>query len=192
MHAQDDEAALTQLSTAFVYLALVRRYRPLPLPPLCAHVAASPPPCRQGGDKYKEASLILKDLYDRHGASAVTLNALAATYIAMRRFDDAEKVVEVRHSNDQLARIFGGGLPSLACTISVPSRLPPQEALARDPGDADALVNMIAISVHTGRSGDVAAKLLPQLREAAPGHAYVKQLDTAERMFDRVAAGYGV
>lgn len=50
----------------------------------------------QGGDKYKEASLVFKDLYDRHGPSSVAINGLASAYIAMRRFDDADKLLAVR------------------------------------------------------------------------------------------------
>ena len=67
-----------------------------------------------------------------------------------------------------------------------------QEALAKDPGDADALVNSIAVAVHTGRSSEVTARLLPALRETAPGHPYLKSLDTADRSFDRIAAGFGI
>ena len=75
----------------------------------------------------------------------------------------------------------------LSCALS-PA---PQEALAKDAADADALVNSIAVAVQTGRAADAAAHLAA-LREAAPKHAYVRALDTADRAFDRVAAGFGI
>lgn len=151
----DDESALTQLSTGFVYLALVR-----PGQGVLGRFFATGCQRLQGGDKYKEASLVFKDLYDRHGPSAVATNGLASAYIAMRRFDDADKLLT--------------------------------EALAKDGSDADALVNSISVAVQTNRPADVSARLIQTLRECAPSHAYLKALDTADRSFDRVAAGFGV
>ena len=66
-----------------------------------------------------------------------------------------------------------------------------QEALAKDPADADAIVNSIAVAVQTGHS-EATGRLLSTLRDVAPGHVYLKSLDTADRSFDRVAAGFGV
>jgi len=135
LQTADDEAALTQLSSALVYLAL-------------------------GGDKSKEASLVYKDLLDRHGPSLTVLNGLAVAYTAMRRYDDAERLL--------------------------------QEALAKAPGDADTLINLIAVAEQTGRANEAAGKYLPQLREAAPAHPAVKQLDLALGSFDRVAASFAL
>lgn len=68
MQSIDDEAALTSISAGLVALV-------------------------QGGDRIKEASLIYKEMLDRFGRSNAALNGLASAYIAMRRFDDAEKAL---------------------------------------------------------------------------------------------------
>ena len=71
--------------------------------------ASLPPPLPrpttpQGGDKYKEASLVYKDLLDRHGSSLVALNGLATAYLAMKRLDDAERLL-----HEALAKAPGDG-----------------------------------------------------------------------------------
>ena len=101
-----------------------------------------------------------KDLLDRHRASLVALNGLATAYIAMKRLDDAERLL--------------------------------QEALAKAPADPDTLINLIALTEAQGRPGEAAAKYLPALREAAPGHVYLKQLDIVHGTFDRVATAFAV
>lgn len=105
----------------------------------------------------------------------------------MRRFDDADKLIAVSNGVRRHCR---------ACFMHDPRWRPPhcaaQEALAKDSADADALVNSIAVAVQTGREAEVSARLLPALREAAPSHAYVQALDSADRSFDRIAAGFGV
>jgi coatomer protein complex subunit epsilon len=69
MQGIDDESTLTQLCAGWLYLA-------------------------QGGDKYKEASLVFKDLLDRYGDnSATVVNGLAVAYIALRRYDDAGRLL---------------------------------------------------------------------------------------------------
>ena len=97
---------------------------------------------------------------DRHGPSRAVLNGLAVAYTAMRRFDDAERLL--------------------------------QEALAKAPGDPDTLVNLIAVAEQTGRAAEAAGKWLPQLREAAPAHPALHQLDLALGSFDRVAAAFAL
>ena len=59
--------------------------------------APSPPAAAallQGGDKYKEASLLYKDLLDRHGRHVAVLVGLANAYIAMKLLDDAERLLQ--------------------------------------------------------------------------------------------------
>lgn len=121
----------------------------------------------QGGDKAKEASLIFKELSDRAGSDPLPLiNGLAASYMAMRRFEDAERLLLDAHS--------------------------------RAPGDADTLINLIAVAQQTGRGAEAAGKWLPALREAvAEGgrggqHPYLAQLEALDGAFDRVAASFAV
>lgn len=133
MQTVDDESTLTQLSSAWVCLA-------------------------QGGDKYKEASLVFKDLLDRFGdASMTVINGLAAAYICMRRYDDAGRLLS--------------------------------DALARKPGHADTLINLITVCQHTGRSAE---QYVAALTEAAPTHAYVAGMSQVKAQFDRVAASFAV
>lgn len=70
LQERDDESALYQLSAAHTYTLL-------------------------GGDKAREAVLILKDVMDRYGEGAGpgVANALAAAYIAAKRYADAEKLL---------------------------------------------------------------------------------------------------
>ena len=188
MTAMDDESALTQVSSALLFLAQVRRGSLLEVgcgerPPLCqgrpwgggARSAlllalathAIHPRSLQGGDKAKEASLIFKDLIDRAGSDSVSLtNGLAASYLAMRRFEDAEKLL--------------------------------LEAHGRAPGDVDTLVNLVAVTQQLGKAAESNNKWLPALREAAAqstegaSHPYLAQLEMTEGMFERVAASFAV
>ena len=64
-----------------------------------------------------------------------------------------------------------------------------EELLESHPAQPDALINLVAIAEHTGRADD-AAKWLAALREAAPDHPYLQQLDIVEGTFDRLAAVY--
>ena len=68
MQAIDDESTLTQLATAWTYLA-------------------------QGGDKFLEASYLFQEQIDKFGGSVVLLNGLASAKIGMGQFDDAEKLL---------------------------------------------------------------------------------------------------
>lgn len=74
MQSLDDESVLTQLSACWLYLS-------------------------QGGEKYKEASLLYKDIMDRCGSNIICLNGLAAAYIGMRRFSDAERILQEARSS---------------------------------------------------------------------------------------------
>ena len=64
------------------------------------------------------------------------------------------------------------------------------DALAKAPGDADTLINLIAVAEQTGRANEAATKWLPMLRDAAPEHPAIKALDLALGAFDRVASSY--
>ena len=77
-----------------------------------------------------------------------------------------------------------------------------KEALAKEPGAPELLINYLALLQHTGRGlgagagsggeegGNASARVLAALQKAAPGHPFVAALALAESSFDRVAAGF--
>jgi coatomer protein complex subunit epsilon len=66
MHSTDDDSTLTQLATAWVYLA-------------------------QGGAKFQEAAYIFQELMDKYDASLMLLNSIAVAYMHMGQYEEAEK-----------------------------------------------------------------------------------------------------
>lgn len=94
---RDDESALYQLSAAHTYAAL-------------------------GGERAKEAVLILKDVLDRYGEGAgpAAMNGLVAAYIAARNYSAAEKLLA--------------------------------EAAAKDPSFPDTLANMVTLAHLQGKT----------------------------------------
>lgn len=99
LQAADDESVLYQLTLGWLCLA-------------------------QGGDRYKEAALVFRDLLDRHGPCLIGLNGAAAAAIALRRFEEADKAIQEAMG---LAEAAGG--------------------------DGTTLVNAITLAAATGRGG---------------------------------------
>jgi coatomer protein complex subunit epsilon len=62
----DDDSTLTQLASAWVYLA-------------------------EGGAKFQEAAYIYQELMDKFDASVLLLNSIAVAYMHMGQYEDAEK-----------------------------------------------------------------------------------------------------
>ena len=81
MQSKDDDSALTQLATAWVYLAL-------------------------GKEKYQEAAYIYQEQADKSGANVTLLNGLAAANIRLERYDEAlrslQKAVKMEGGLDDL------------------------------------------------------------------------------------------
>lgn len=63
-----------------------------------------------------------------------------------------------------------------------------QECIAKDPNNAEALINMIVLSQHSGKAPEVSNRYLIQLQESHRLHPYVKEQIAKEAEFDRLAA----
>jgi hypothetical protein len=111
LEARDDESALYMLSAAHTYAVL-------------------------GGDKAKEAVLILKDVLDRYGEGAgpAAYNGLVAAYLAARNYSAAEKVLA--------------------------------EAAAKDPHFPDTLANTVTLAYLQGKPAAAEKALAVLRREA--------------------------
>lgn len=133
MQQLDDEASVTQLTHGWVCLAV-------------------------GGDRYKEAALVFRDLVDRNGPAVSSLNGLGSAYLAMKRLDDAE-------------RSF-------------------QQALSVNSSNADSLANLVSLCMQQGKVQEGLNKWLPQLREAAPDHHYLRALAALDEDFDKQMTTY--
>mmetsp|Transcript_14086 Transcript_14086/g.17462 ORF Transcript_14086/g.17462 Transcript_14086/m.17462 type:complete len:297 (+) Transcript_14086:126-1016(+) len=75
MQDRDDDSTLTQLATAWVYLAL-------------------------GESKYQEAAYIYKEQIDRSGPSTALLSGLASANIRMQKYEDAMKLLQKAIKNE--------------------------------------------------------------------------------------------
>jgi len=66
------------------------------------------------------------------------------------------------------------------------------EALSKDNNDPDTLVNIVVCSNLTGKPADVINRYVNQLRDIAPQHAFLQDLDLKSSLFDRAATRYAV
>ncbi|KAI8974642.1 coatomer epsilon subunit-domain-containing protein [Pilobolus umbonatus] len=64
------------------------------------------------------------------------------------------------------------------------------EALNKDNNDPDTLINMITCATLTSKSADVIHRYISLLREVAPQHPYIQELDLKTSLFDRSASRY--
>jgi coatomer protein complex subunit epsilon len=97
MQQQEDDAVLTQLSTAWVAVAV-------------------------GGDRVQEAASILQELVERHEASPILLNGLAICNLHQKKYDEAERLLlDALEKNPKMPET----LANLA-VVSVHLRRPPE------------------------------------------------------------------
>ncbi|KAL1915147.1 uncharacterized protein VTP21DRAFT_7628 [Calcarisporiella thermophila] len=66
------------------------------------------------------------------------------------------------------------------------------EALQKDSDDPETLVNLIACSTLAAKPAEVINRYMTQLREVAPSHPFLLDLDQKEAAFDRAAQRYGI
>jgi coatomer protein complex subunit epsilon len=62
-----------------------------------------------------------------------------------------------------------------------------QEALDKDPNNADTLINLFMNSHFLGKAPEVANRYLSQLKDAHPNHNFVQDYYKKETEFERVA-----
>lgn len=66
------------------------------------------------------------------------------------------------------------------------------EALNKDPNDPETLVNLIACSIHLAKPADVIKRYTNQLKDVAPKHPFLQDLELKESLFDRSAARFAL
>ncbi|KAF9174170.1 hypothetical protein BGX21_009898 [Mortierella sp. AD011] len=62
-----------------------------------------------------------------------------------------------------------------------------QEALAKEPGNTDAIVNQIVLSTLLSKPTEEINALIQRLQSVAPNHSYLQDLDLKSSLFDRAA-----
>ncbi|KAF1804207.1 coatomer epsilon subunit-domain-containing protein [Mucor lusitanicus] len=66
------------------------------------------------------------------------------------------------------------------------------EAQNKDSDNPDTLINMIACATLTAKSQEIVNRYVSQLREVAPQHPYLQDLDLKSSLFDRSASRYAL
>lgn len=111
-------------------------------------------------------------MIDKHGSTPLLLNGQATCFIHLGRFEEADSALQV---NSNLFRVT-----QLLLSL--------KECIAKDPNNAEALINMIVLSQHSGKAPEVANRYFIQLQESHRSHPYVKEYAAKEVEFDRLAA----
>jgi len=130
---QEDDATLTQLTEAWVNIAI-------------------------GGEKYQEAFYIFQELAEKHSVTVKLLNGQAICHIHNGKYEDADDLL--------------------------------MEALERNNNDPETLVNLIVVGRQRQKSEEIINRYISQLREADPSHAFIREYDRAEALFNNNAKNY--
>lgn len=67
-----------------------------------------------------------------------------------------------------------------------------QEALDKDSGNADALINMIVLSQQTGKPTEVCNRYLSQLKDSDPEHHFISSYAQKSADFERMVKQYAI
>lgn len=142
--------------------------------------------------------LALKEVLNaKRWAQDSLLVNLAESWVGLRI--GGEKYQQAYYVYEELAQAPSTSTPSALIGQAVAElhlgRLPEaevalQQALEKDPKHADALANMIVLSILAGKESNEFNEHLSLLRDAAPSHPFLTNVAQKSELFDRAAARY--
>ncbi|CAJ0911459.1 12113_t:CDS:2, partial [Entrophospora sp. SA101] len=119
---------------------------------------------KTGGDKYQEAYYIYEEIAQSPSSNTVKiLNSQAVCNIHLGRYPEAESLL--------------------------------LEALNKNNDDPDTLVNLIVVSNFTRKhteATEIINRYANQLKEVAPNHPFLQELDLKTSLFDRAAQRFAL
>jgi len=133
----------------------------------------------------------VKKLQERDEDSTITQLALAWTNLSVGK----EKLQDAFYIFQEMVDKYGE-TPLLlvgqsACMIQqgkyAEAETLLQNALQKDPNNAEALINMITVSQQLGKPFEVSNRYVNQLKDGHPDHPWTRDFIAAENLFNRVA-----